>query len=119
MDATIGMDRGGVTALIHSATAIDHADFPTGSVLDIMLHPSAVAGEEDLSAFLSILTTYFKKGGYALQGNVFLTKELRRAQETPEKYRHLQVRVCGWNAYFINLSREEQDAFIRQAEALI
>ena len=119
MDATIGMDRGGVTALIHSATAIDHADFPTGSVLDIMLHPSAVAGEEGLSAFLGILTTYFQKGGYALQGNVFLSNELRRAQETPEKYRHLQVRVCGWNAYFINLSREEQDAFIRQAEALI
>lgn len=114
--ATVGMDRCGVTGLIHSVTSFDHADFPTGSVLDILLHPSAVAGEDGLDAFYGILATYFQKGGFAMHGNVFDAEVLKKAQENPEAYKTLQVRVCGWNAYFVNLSKAEQDAFIRQAE---
>ena len=52
----------------------------------------------------------------ALHGNVFSPDDLKKAQHEPEKYKNLQVRVCGWNAYFVNLSKEEQDAFIKQAE---
>ncbi len=114
--ATVGMDKNGVTSLINSVTKIDHASFPTGSVLDILLHPSAVAGEDGLEAFWGILMTYFKKGGFAMQGNVFDAKVLKDAQACPENYQTLQVRVCGWNAYFVNLSKAEQDAFIKQAE---
>ena len=40
----------------------------------------------------------------------------KAAQKNPEKYANLQVRVCGWSAYFVNLSKAEQDAFIQQAE---
>ena len=117
LSSTIGMDRNGITALIQSVTQIDFSAFPTGSVLDILLHPSAVSGEDGLLAFYAILMTYLKKGGFALQGNVFGAKVLKAAQANPEKYKNLQVRVCGWNAYFVNLSREEQNAFIKQAEA--
>lgn len=38
--------------------------------------------------------------------------------ENAALYKDLQIRVCGWNAYFVNLSKTEQDCFIRQAEAL-
>ena len=114
--ATVGADKNGITALIASATKIDHAKFPNGSVLDVLLHPSAVQGEDGLEAFYGILATYFKRGGFAMHGNVFRAEDLKAAQREPEKYKNLQVRVCGWNVYFVNLSREEQDAFIRQAE---
>lgn len=114
--AVTGMDRKGVTGLIHSAGKLDASNFPNGSVLDIVLHPSAVAGEEGLDAFYSIVMTYIKKGGLAIHGNVFSPEDLKKAQADPERYKNLQVRVCGWNAYFVNLSRTEQDAFIRQAE---
>ena len=114
--AAVGMDRHGVTALIGSVTKIDHSEFPNGSVLDVVLHPSAVAGEDGLSAFYALLMTYMKRGGFALHGNVFSVEELRAAQKAPEKYRNLQVRVCGWNAYFVSLTKTEQDAFIEQAE---
>ncbi|MBO5412438.1 MAG: hypothetical protein J6A38_05100 [Clostridia bacterium] len=114
--ATPAMDKNGITALIHSVTKMDHANFPTGSVLDIVLHPSAVLGESGLHAFYGILITYFKKGGFAMHGNVFNVDDLRSAQKDPEKYANLQVRVCGWNAYFVNLSKVEQDDFIKQAE---
>ena len=114
--STVGMDKHGVTALINSATKISHLKFPNGTVLDIILHPSAVSGEDGLEAFYSLLKTYMLKGGFALHGNVFEPEDLKRAQQFPEKYKNLQVRVCGWNAYFVNLSKTEQDCFIKQAE---
>ncbi len=117
--ATVGQDKNGITALIQSATVIDHSRFPNGTVLDVVLHPSAVAGEDGLSAFYSILKTYIARGGFALHGNVFSAEELKKAQQNPEKYKNLQVRVCGWNAYFVNLSKAEQDAFIKQAEGTV
>ena len=113
---TVAMDKNGITALISSVTKIDHSKFPNGSVLDVLLHPSAVSGEDGLEAFLAILKTYMAKGGFALHGNVFDAKILKEAQKDPQKYATLQVRVCGWNAYFVNLSKPEQDAFIKQAE---
>ena len=114
--ATVGADKNGITALINSVTKIDHSRFPNGSVLDVVLHPTAVSGEDGLNAFYGILMTYFRKGGFAMHGNVFRAEDLRAAQREPEKYQNLQVRVCGWNVYFVNLSKVEQDAFIRQAE---
>lgn len=116
MCAVTGMDKNGITALIRTVTKFDHSRFPNGSVLDYVLHPSAVAGEDGLEAFYGLLSTYFRLGGLAMHGNVFHAENLRRAQQEPEKYKNLQVRVCGWNAYFVDLSREEQDAFIKQAE---
>ena len=51
-----------------------------------------------------------------MHGNVFDSKMLKEAQAHPENYKNLQVRVCGWNAYFVSLTKAEQDAFIKQAE---
>ncbi len=114
--ATVGQDKNGITALINSASQIDHTNYPNGTVLDVVLHPSAVSGDDGLDAFYMLLKTYFLKGGLALHGNVFNHEILKEAQKNPEKYKNLQVRVCGWNAYFVNLSKTEQDCFIKQAE---
>lgn len=115
--ASTAMDRNGITALISSATKLDLKDFSNGDVLDIVIHPTAVAGEDGLDAFYAILKTYLKKGGFAMHGNVFNAEDLRKAQKYPEKYQNLQVRVCGWNVYFVNLTKIEQDSFIIQAES--
>lgn len=111
-----GMDRNGITSLISSVSKIDLSAYPNGSVLDVILHPSAVSGDDGLDAFYGILKTYFAKGGMALHGNVFNAETLKNAQKNPEMYKNLQVRVCGWNAYFVNLSKAEQDDFIRKCE---
>ncbi len=118
LSAVTGMDREGVTALINSVTKLDFTQFPNGSVLDIMLHPSAVQGEEGLSALVGLIRTYFAQGGFGIQFNIFDVNTLREAQRRPEAYANLQVRVCGWNVHFVNLSRPEQDMFIQQAEHL-
>ena len=114
--ASVGMDKNGVTSLINSVTAIDHSDFSNGTVLDIVLHPSTVAGDDGIDAFLGLLETYLSRGGFAMHCNVFGADDLKAAQLNPEQYKNLQVRVCGWNAYFINLTKAEQDDFIKQAE---
>ena len=56
--------------------------------------------------------TYLKKGGQSIQFNIFNTETLREAQENPEKYKNLQVRVCGWNTLWNNMNKKEQDAYI-------
>lgn len=116
MCAVVGADKKGVTGLIQSVTEIDFTRMPNGTVLDVTFHESAVRGEEGLQAMLGTLKVYMQRGGYAIHYNVLDPSVLREAQANPEKYRSLQIRLCGWNVYFVNLTREEQDAFIRRAE---
>ena len=114
-----GRDSAGVTGQIDSVTKLDFTETPNGSVLDIMLHPTAVRGPDGLDAFVQLIKTFFAQGGYAIQFNVFDTETLREAQRHPERYATLQIRVTGWSVYFNSLSRHEQDQFIlRNAHTL-
>lgn len=117
-NAVNGMDRGGVTAYMLSVLSMDATDFVDGAVMDFVLHPSAVEGEAGLDAFEQLITTYFRMGGCSIQGNIMNLEMLKEAREHPEKYRTLQVRVCGWNEYFVEMSREVQDMFIHQLEGV-
>ncbi len=111
-----GMDKKGLTALINSITKIDFVNFPHSGMMDFVLHPSAVSGDDGLDAFAGIVKTFFKKGGHSCQFNVFSAETLKDAKAHPEKYKNLQVRVCGWNVYFIDLDPAMQDEFIKQSE---
>ena len=115
--ASIGMEKHGVTALLNSAVKFDQAECPDGAVLDVMLHPSAVSGSDGADVIAGLVRSYFAAGGLMIQFNILNAEDLRKAQEEPEKYDDVQVRVCGWNNKFVNLSHEEQNAFIAQAEA--
>ena len=116
MSAVTAQDKEGVTALIHSVTKIDYTAIPNGTVLDLVLHSSAVQGKEGLGAMNALVRTYFEQGGLALHINVLDPSVLKNAQANPEQYANLQVRLCGWNVHFVDLSKEEQDDFIRQSE---
>ena len=115
-NAVIGMDKKGVTALIESACKLTPSDYHEAFCLDIMLHPSTISGEEGYLVFKGILMTYLKKGGQSIQFNIFDAELLRDAQKYPEKYQNLQVRVCGWNVLWNNMSKKEQEAYIKKAE---
>ncbi len=113
---SVGMDRNGATALILSALKLHPQQYMEGFCLDVMLHPSAVAGEDGMKAWDALLETYRKGGGASIQFNVMDAAILRDAQEHPERYRNLQVRVCGWNVLWNNLDPQEQAAYIERAE---
>ena len=115
--AVSGMDRGGITAYMRSVLKIDASAFLNSAVLDFVLHPSSVEGEKGLRDLAALLRVFFEAGGFAAQGNVVSGETLREAQAHPEKYPTLQIRVCGWNEYFVKLSREAQDQFIKRSEA--
>ncbi|HJN14196.1 MAG TPA: pyruvate formate lyase family protein, partial [Armatimonadota bacterium] len=110
--AAPGLDRNGVTGLIGSVTKLDFTETPNGSVLDVMLHPTALKGEDGLDAFVSLIKTFLRQGGYAVQFNVVDADTLRDAQRHPERYASLQIRVTGWSVCFTRLPQHKQDQFI-------
>lgn len=116
---SIGADRNGATALILSALKLQPSMFTESFCVDIMLHPSSVQGNDGLTVMKGLLDVYLKNGGMSLQFNVFNAEMLRDAQKNPDKYKNLQVRVCGWNVLWNNLSRAEQDAYITRAENIV
>ena len=113
---SVGMDKEGVTALMKSALKTRPYTYCESHCLDVMLHPSAVSGDEGLEIMKSLLMMYVKNGGQTVQFNIFNAETLKDAQKHPEKYQNLQVRVCGWNVLWNNLSTEEQNAYITRAE---
>ena len=114
-----GADKNGVTALIHSATSIDTSLADVGFCLDVMLHPTTVQGEKGLDVLYQVMRTYMDKGGQSIHFNIFNADTLRDAQAHPEKYENLQVRVCGWNVLWNQMSKVEQDAYILRAENIL
>lgn len=117
MSATDGVGKSGVTAMIDSACVFDYTDISNGTVLDLSLHRSAASGDDGLAAMEGLVYTFLKKGGFAIQINVLDPSVLREAQKNPDKYRNLQVRLCGWNVLFVNLKKQYQDEFIAMSEA--
>ena len=80
------------------------------------LHPSVCSGEKGLGVMRTLVEMFHRNGGSVIQFTVFSAEELRDAQAHPEKYENLQVRVCGWNVRWNDMSKVEQDAYIRRAE---
>ena len=117
--ASMGQNREGATAAILSITKIDATAFTSDACLDLGLLPSAVKGDDGLEAMYGLLMTFVKRGGHAIHMNVFDSETLRDAQKNPDKYQDLQIRVCGWNVLWNNISKDEQDGFIKQAESLV
>lgn len=120
LSPTMGVDTEGATALVmtlaNSGTSI--CDLPGDYPLDMMLHPSVCEGERGIAAMKTLVRLFHRNGGSVIQFTVFSAEELKDAQAHPEKYENLQVRVCGWNVRWNDLSRAEQDAYIRRAECV-
>ena len=116
LSPTMGVDTEGATALVNTLAASNVTVLPSDYPLDMMLHPSVCAGEKGLQVMKALVRQFHRNGGSVIQFTVFSAEELRDAQAHPEKYENLQVRVCGWNVRWNDLSKAEQDAYIRRAE---
>lgn len=115
-DPSIGMDKHGMTALLNSVVKLKPSAYQESFCVDVMLHPSSVSGEEGLAAMKGLLDFYYRHDGMSIQFNIFNSETLRDAQKHPEKYRNLQVRICGWNVLWNNLTEKEQESYIKRAE---
>ena len=115
--ATAGCGREGPLALMHSNLKLDLAESPDGHIMDIILPMSVAKRTTAAEDIATVLATYFKRGGQCLHLNCFDSALLREATAHPEKYPDLQVRVCGWNVRWNDLSPQEKRHFIATAEA--
>ncbi len=85
---------------------------PNGASHTITFNPSILGDPEHKEKFKAFLRGYIENGGTALQINMLDPEMLRDAQEHPQDYRHLLVRVTGYNAYFSSIGKELQDEII-------
>jgi pyruvate-formate lyase len=85
---------------------------PNGASHTITFNPSILKDPEHRSKFKAFLRGYVENGGTALQINMLDPDMLRDAQKHPQDYRHLLVRVTGYNAYFTSIGRELQNEVI-------
>ncbi len=114
MGATPGSDLVGATALIKSYCKLNLKDQVSGAALDLKLLPSAVIGEDGTEALVCLMRGFVALGGCFLQPDVVDNSILKDAQEHPENYTSLSVRVSGWNARFVTLNKEWQDMVIEK-----
>ena len=111
-----GKDVKGPTAAATSVSRLDHFIVSNGTLFNQKFHPSALLGREGLEKFVALIRGYFDQKGMHMQFNVVDRQTLLDAQEHPEKYKHLVVRVAGYSALFTTLSRSLQDDIIRRTE---
>ncbi len=85
---------------------------PNGGSHTMTFNPSILRDPEHRQKFKAFIKGYIENGGSALQINLIDAGLLKDAQKHPENYRHLLVRVTGYNAYFTTIGRELQNEII-------
>lgn len=108
-----GVDLNGPTAVIKSASKMDHL-LTGGTLLNVKFTPQVLAGEKGLDSLVHLVRSYFRMDGHHIQFNVVDAETLRKAQQNPEAYGNLIVRVAGYSDYFNNLSEQLQNEIIKR-----
>lgn len=117
MAAAQGTDRSGLTALLNTVQKLDSQNHWFGGyTLNIRLMPDVLEGRESREKLMALLRAYFMGKGLNLHMNCVSADMLRDAQEHPENYRDLLVRVSGYSDYFVTLSPEFQEDMINRTE---
>jgi pyruvate formate-lyase/glycerol dehydratase family glycyl radical enzyme len=110
-----GADHKGPTAVIRSVAKMDHVR-TGGTLLNQKFTPQLLASDDGLDKLVSLIRTYFRLDGHHIQFNVVDAATLRMAQQHPEQFRSLIVRVAGYSDYFCDLSKSLQDEIISRTE---
>jgi len=110
-----GADRNGPTAVVKSASKIDHVR-TGGTLLNQKFIPQVLADDTGIAKLMHLVRSYFKLDGHHIQFNVVSADILKKAQQAPDDYRDLIVRVAGYSDYFVDLTVELQNEIIRRTE---
>lgn len=102
--------------MIRSHCSVDFSRLPCGTALDLKILPSSVQGESGTQALVGLMRAFVDLGGIFMQTDVVDGDLLRDAQEHPDKYPSLSVRISGWSARFATLTKEWQDMIIVRTE---
>ncbi len=114
-----GTDKKGPTAVINSHCKMDFSRLPNGGTLELKLHPDSVRGDDGLIVMVSLMRSFVRLGGFFLHIDVVNSDMLLDAQQNPEKYPNLSVRIAGWSARFATLDKHWQDMIIHRTQQLV
>jgi len=115
---THGDDKQGATAIFKSAGKLCNVRAGHGSVLNQLLHPSIFNGKDGERVFGEYMRSIVDCGVWETQFNVITRDDLIRAQQSPDEYRSLVVRVAGYSAFFTVLGKGVQDDIIDRTSLL-
>ena len=116
--ASQGADVKGPTSVIMSNYRTKNYDIKNRAarLLNIKLNPSVVAGSEGTEKLSAFIRSWCALKLWHLQFNIINRKTLLAAQKDPDSYRSLLVRVAGYSAYFVELTKELQEDIIDRTE---
>jgi formate C-acetyltransferase len=109
-------DHESLTAFLKSAAKIDYSKFGGPCVVNIKVDKRMADDDEKLKKLAALYHTYFQLGGMQFQPNYISTDELLKAQQQPEQYKNLRVRVSGFSGNFTLLGKDIQDEVIRRTD---
>ena len=109
-----GLDKNGPTAVLKSCSKIDHVTDGRAFLLNQRLSPTQLAGEKGYQLWKSYIRTWADLGLDHVQFNMVDDATLHSAQHDPEKYQEVIVRVAGYSAHFVDISRKTQDNIIQR-----
>ena len=110
-----GADTHGPTAVIKSLGKLDQTK-SGGTLLNVRFVPALLKRDEDLRKLVSLIRAYFNMGGHHIQFNIVDTQTLLDAQQQPEEYKDLLVRVAGYSDYFNDMTEQLQNEIIARTE---
>jgi len=110
-----GCDINGPSAVMRSLTKLDHTR-TGGTLLNQRFLPSMLKSDEDVVKLGKLIRSYFTMGGHHIQFNIVDTATLLAAQETPEDYKDLLVRMAGYSDYFNDMNEDLQQEIIDRTE---
>ncbi len=118
LSPSAGRDQNGPTAVLRSVGKINLRLASNGTLLNMKFLPSFFEGKSALEKFVTLLRGFCELEIPHIQFNVVSTATLRKAQERPDEYRQLVIRVAGYSAYFTELDRDLQEEIIRRTESV-
>ena len=105
-----GRDKKGPTAVLKSVSKVDPL-ISWNHLFNQSFMPQYLIGH-NAEVFAQYLKTWADLGIHHIQFNAVGREILEDAQKNPEKYFNLMVRVAGYSAYFVDLSKDLQDSII-------
>jgi len=104
----------GPTSYLNAAGKIDYSRCSNSVSVDLHMMPDAVDSAEKQDKLAALIKAYFAMGGFTLAFNIVNPSILKDAQKRPEEHKDLLVRVHGYSAFYVTLSREYQDLIIER-----
>lgn len=111
-----GTDTLGPTAVLQSVAKMPNMEITGGNLLNLKFSPSVMQTDSGIKRMMDLIKTFFALGGWHVQFNIVSTDTLKKAQQHPDDFKDLVVRVAGYSALFNDLERKTQDDIIERTE---